>query len=103
MALSFILSRLRLTPLGINTGFGGSADVRTNDTHVLQRSLLQMQQSGILPVTRGHGINHGSNCVFGSALLADPFACLSMPEPWVRATMLVRCNSLARGHSAVRP
>lgn len=27
---------------------------------------------------------------------------LSMPEEWVRAAMVVRCNSVLRGHSAVR-
>jgi phenylalanine ammonia-lyase len=32
----------------------------------------------------------------------EPYAVLSMPESWVRGTMLIRCNSLLRGHSAVR-
>ncbi|OCK90989.1 putative phenylalanine ammonia-lyase [Cenococcum geophilum 1.58] len=91
------------TVYGINTGFGGSADVRTNDTHLLQRSLLQMQQSGILPVSKEQGLNRESESIYGAALHSDPFASLSMPEAWVRATMLVRWNSLARGHSAVRP
>lgn len=32
----------------------------------------------------------------------DPYAVLAMPESWVRGTILIRCNSLLRGHSAVR-
>ncbi|OCL05332.1 putative phenylalanine ammonia-lyase [Glonium stellatum] len=91
------------TVYGINTGFGGSADVRTNDTQVLQRSLLQMQQSGVLPVSKEQSLERENESIYGGALYSDPFASLSMPEAWVRATMLVRCNSLARGHSAVRP
>ena len=32
----------------------------------------------------------------------EPYAVLAMPEAWVRGTILIRCNSLLRGHSAVR-
>lgn len=32
----------------------------------------------------------------------DPIASTTMPESWVRAAMLIRTNSLIRGHSAVR-
>ena len=34
--------------------------------------------------------------------LSDPLAVSSMPEAWVRGAILVRLNSLIRGHSAVR-
>jgi histidine ammonia-lyase len=34
---------------GVNTGFGASADSRTNKPDVLQAALLQMQHIGILP------------------------------------------------------
>ena len=34
--------------------------------------------------------------------LSDPLATTSMPESWVRGAVLVRINSLVRGHSAVR-
>ncbi|PLB50653.1 phenylalanine ammonia-lyase [Aspergillus steynii IBT 23096] len=73
---------------GVNTGFGGSADSRTTQVYSLQRSLLQFLQSGIL--------TEGDIGDEGSALESH-----SMPPEWVKATMLVRCNSVARGHSAV--
>lgn len=78
-------------------GFGGSADTRTNASLVLGKSLLQHQHAGILPSV--------SNQEFGSSKtplpLNDPFA-TSMPEAWVRAAILIRMNSLIRGHSGVR-
>nr|RBQ85602.1 hypothetical protein FVER53263_10552 [Fusarium verticillioides] len=70
---------------GVNTGFGGSADTRTKDLPALQSALLQLTQAGILN-------NEDEN---GSALS-------SMPVTWVRAAMLIRCNTLLRGHSGVR-
>ncbi|KAF2260879.1 phenylalanine ammonia-lyase [Lojkania enalia] len=71
------------TVYGVNTGFGGSADVRCgpNGTHTLQRAFLQHLHCGIL-----HNTNTAS----------------SMKEEWVRAAMVIRANSVARGHSAVR-
>ncbi|KAH7216934.1 L-Aspartase-like protein [Fusarium redolens] len=70
---------------GVNTGFGGSADTRTKDLPALQSALLQLNQAGILTDedTFGNGLN-------------------SMPVTWVRAAMLIRCNTLLRGHSGVR-
>ncbi|KAF5631670.1 phenylalanine ammonia-lyase [Fusarium sp. NRRL 25303] len=70
---------------GVNTGFGGSADTRTKDLPALQSALLQLTQAGILTDedANGNGLN-------------------SMPITWVRAAMLIRCNTLLRGHSGVR-
>ncbi|KAJ5776375.1 uncharacterized protein N7511_001386 [Penicillium nucicola] len=76
---------------GVNTGFGGSADTRTSDVIRLQQSLLQLTQSGILT---------GSD--FSSRLGDFNLSSHAMPVTWVRATMLVRCNHLLRGHSGVR-
>ncbi|KAI9040178.1 aromatic amino acid ammonia-lyase [Aspergillus affinis] len=73
---------------GVNTGFGGSADSRTTQVFTLQKSLLQFLQSGIL--------TEGDIGDEGSALESH-----SMSPEWVKATMLVRSNSVARGHSAV--
>lgn len=61
-----------------------------------------MQLSAVLPV-----FNHQTQVVGlpnDRSLYSngDPLAILSMPEAWVRGAMLVRCNSLLRGHSAVR-
>ncbi|KAJ0414187.1 phenylalanine ammonia-lyase [Aspergillus carlsbadensis] len=73
---------------GVNTGFGGSADSRTNHYASLQRALLQLLHSGIL--TKSDTGNDGT-----------PYGHQSMPVQWVRAAMVVRSNSLSRGHSAV--
>jgi phenylalanine ammonia-lyase len=79
---------------GVSTGFGGSADTRTSDLEALQRALIQHQNSGLLtsrdigrPQTTSLHLDSNTN---------------SMPTSWVRASMLARCNSIIRGHSAVR-
>jgi len=78
---------------GVTTGFGGSADTRTDSPLVLGHALLQMQHSGVLP---------SSTTKIPDALpLLDPMGSV-MPESWVRAAILVRMNSLIRGHSGVR-
>ncbi|KAH9941936.1 phenylalanine ammonia-lyase [Amylocystis lapponica] len=79
---------------GVSTGFGGSADTRTNDPITLGHALLQHQQSGVLP---------SSTDSPSSVLpLLDPLTSTSMPESWVRGAILIRMNSLIRGHSGVR-
>ncbi|KAL9100499.1 MAG: hypothetical protein Q9163_004138 [Psora crenata] len=80
--------------LGITTGFGGSADTRTDRTIDLQRALLQHQQSGIMPVVKKPDSIHAQ-------LKVSPTVTF-MPEEWVRAAMLVRCKSLLNGYSALR-
>ncbi|TFY81682.1 hypothetical protein EWM64_g2326 [Hericium alpestre] len=78
---------------GVSTGFGGSADTRTNNPLALGNALLQHQHSGILP---------SSTDALSALPLLDPLASTSMPEAWVRGAILVRINSLIRGHSGVR-
>ncbi|SCV61270.1 related to phenylalanine ammonia-lyase [Fusarium fujikuroi] len=73
---------------GVNTGFGGSADTRTGDLVALQSALLQLTQAGIL--IEDHT---------GACKAEDSH---SMPVTWVRAAMLIRCNTVLRGQSAVR-
>ncbi|KAF2667487.1 phenylalanine ammonia-lyase [Microthyrium microscopicum] len=73
---------------GVNTGFGGSADLTSDAPEDLQIALLQMQQCAII---------NSSSQDPSRALLSS-----TMPEDWVRGAILVRCNSLMRGHSAVR-
>lgn len=79
------------TVYGVNTGYGGSADVRcsSGDMHTLQRAFLQHQHIGVLPIVCDSAISMNAD--------AAP-----LKLEWVRATMLVRANSVARGHSAVR-
>ena len=100
MVIHFMVGRLahKLNPFadrsGITTGFGGSANTRTDRTIDLQRALLQHQQSGILPVVKKSGSIHAK-------LRTSPGVSF-VPEEWVRAAMLVRCKSLLNGHSALR-
>ncbi|KAF8806411.1 phenylalanine ammonia-lyase [Phlegmacium glaucopus] len=78
---------------GLSTGFGGSADTRTDKPLILGHALLQHQHIGILPT---------SSQPLDVLPLQDPSNSTVMPEAWVRAAILVRMNSLIRGHSGVR-
>ncbi|KAI4723667.1 phenylalanine ammonia-lyase [Aureobasidium sp. EXF-10727] len=89
---------------GVSTGFGGSATTRTNNLEDLQRALIQHQNSGILT---SHDIGRPQDTSATSAPLIPrdvdvDFSTNSMPPSWVRASMLIRCNSIIRGHSGVR-
>ncbi|KAJ5674492.1 L-Aspartase-like protein [Penicillium maclennaniae] len=80
---------------GVNTGFGGSADSRTTNYIALQKALIQHHNAAVLlPSDRGR---ESSQLSSHHSLKSH-----SIPVPIVRAAMLVRCNSLLRGHSAVR-
>lgn len=78
---------------GVSTGFGGSADTRTDLPLVLGHALLQMQHAGVLP---------SSTEPLQVLPLSDPLGSTVMPEAWVRGAILIRMNSLIRGHSGVR-
>jgi phenylalanine ammonia-lyase len=78
---------------GVSTGFGGSADTRTDKPLVLGNALLQLLHAGVLP---------SSTKVLDALPLLDPLHSTSMPESWVRGAILVRMNSLLRAHSGVR-
>lgn len=82
-----------LSVYGVSTGFGGSADTRTDQPILLGNALLQHQQSGVLP---------SSTQAPEILPLLDPLNSSSMPEAWVRGAILIRMNSLIRGHSGVR-
>lgn len=66
------------TMYGVNTGFGAFSQVRINDNQIedLQRNLIRSHCAGV----------------------GKPFS-----QSVVRALMLLRANTLARGHSGVRP
>lgn len=93
--------------LGLNTGFGGSANTRTQGIELLQRELMRGLHYGILVKPEGlASVNAASSTAPRSARttlpLDDPIATTSMPESWVRASMLIRLNSLASGASGVK-
>ena len=87
---------------GVTTGFGGSADTSTSSPKELQTALVQMQLCAVLPVQTGNRPTNSSLHPQTDSSNEDTLASLSIPEAWVRGAMLVRCNSLLRGHSAVR-
>ncbi|KAK6199095.1 hypothetical protein LQW54_010077 [Pestalotiopsis sp. IQ-011] len=75
---------------GVNTGFGGSADQRSDAVDRLQQSLFTLLMAGVTSTE-------------SSDLAASKVSRTTcMPEAWVRASMLVRLNSLAAGASGVR-
>jgi phenylalanine ammonia-lyase len=77
---------------GVNTGFGGSADTRSDDVERVQQSLISHLTCGIVADSKRTG----------SLPLNDPLAATCMPESWARASMLIRLNSLAGGASGIR-
>ncbi|KAH8698789.1 putative phenylalanine ammonia-lyase [Talaromyces proteolyticus] len=84
------------TVYGVTTGFGGSADTRTSKLESLQDALQQHLNVGVLlPSDKG----------LLTATATEPDGLLrshALPASIVKAMMLVRCNSLIRGHSGVR-
>lgn len=107
---------------GVNTGFGGSADTRTQRIEELQATLTRELNCGILtdPTIKSPAIEDSPDQARASESastngnhptpldrivlpLDDPIAATCMPEAWVRVAILIRINSLAHGHSGVRP
>lgn len=88
-----LVSRVLTRWIGVTTGFGGSADTRTRALEDLQLALLQHLHIGIL-TDFDRGKTHGQEGEVDRPSHA-------MPESWVRATILIRCNTVSRGHSAV--
>ncbi|KAF8161163.1 L-Aspartase-like protein [Crassisporium funariophilum] len=78
---------------GLSTGFGGSADTRTDKPLALGHALLQHQHIGILPTSLEP---------LEVLPLQDSSNSTTMPESWVKAAIVIRMNSLIRGHSGVR-
>ncbi|KAL2827212.1 L-Aspartase-like protein [Aspergillus cavernicola] len=79
---------------GVNSGFGGNADTRTNAHEDLQMALVQHHNTAvIIPSDRGQT---------SDSFILNHLPPHSVPVPIVKAAMVARCNSLLRGHSAVR-
>ncbi|KAM0349078.1 hypothetical protein ACHAPU_004013 [Fusarium lateritium] len=76
---------------GVNTGFGGSADVRTDDWLENQIGVLQHTQSAIITSSDK---NPGNN--------SEREPSHVMPPEWVRGAILARANQNMRGQSSVR-
>lgn len=95
---------------GVNTGFGGSADTRPSAIEELQNALIRGLHYGVLADSTRPRTLQGVSSPSDMAALLDntalpidhPTAATCMPEAWVRASMLVRLNSLAGGVSGTR-
>ena len=94
---------------GVNTGFGGSADTRTKAADRLKEDLLNGLQYGIVAEGTADIANLNSDKDHQEGRLRTPVLPLNhdiktiMPESWVRASILLRLNSLAHGASGVFP
>ena len=94
----------------MNTGVGGSADTRTLRVVELQRELVRKLHCGVLVEpgygTKGTKLAQSEDIITLLAQSAlpvdDPTATTCMPEAWVRASMLIRLNSLSSGASGVK-
>lgn len=91
----------------MNTGFGGSADVRTKNVVDLQRALIREFHYGILPqATRDHvpsAMNEDPKQHSHDLSLEGNIGQSYLPWSWARAAILIRINSLINGCSAIRP
>lgn len=83
---------------GVNTGFGASADTRTQKEEELQAVLIRELHVGVLSKPRENG-----DAAKGAAPSLNDSSSNAMPESWARAAIVLRTNSLASGHSGVRP
>ena len=119
MAMSYTVSCNGFSPFphtyllqGVNTGFGGSANTRTQHVEQLQASLVSMLHCGIIyPVAIEKTVVSGTAGYSRDAIgrlqeglrVEDIVSTNCMPESWVRAAILIRINSLMHGFSSVRP
>jgi phenylalanine ammonia-lyase len=86
---------------GVNTGFGGSADVRTamgDEEEVRRKELLDLQ-IGLLQHTQSAIISDADKDPQGNSEREPGHV---MPPEWVRGAMIARANQNLRGHSAIR-
>lgn len=93
--------------IGVNTGYGGSADTRTKDVERLQRVLMRELHSGIMaPGDRDPSAGEVSVSVSPHRYdlsLEHSIESAHMPWTWIRAAILIRLNSLVQGCSGIRP
>ncbi|KAG0143159.1 hypothetical protein CROQUDRAFT_673137 [Cronartium quercuum f. sp. fusiforme G11] len=97
-SLDFMQARTGKSVYGVTTGFGAAANTRTRDVEALQVSIVEHLLAGVhgLESVADRGLQPSTN-------LSEPLVSNVMPESIVRGAILVRLNSLSRGHSAVRP
>lgn len=92
----------------MNTGFGGTADVRTRQAQELQRVLIRELHYGIVAPSSRDPKSQGQ-C--GSSISStawkvkeeDSPQWTHLPKTWTRAAIAIRINSLIKGCSSIRP
>ena len=93
--------------IGVNTGFGGSADLRPTELKSLQHTLTRELTYGILPPgTRDHWaepLSDDSSLYRSNFLRENTLESQYLPWSWARAAIVIRINSLIKVCSAVRP
>ncbi|KAI0503019.1 phenylalanine and histidine ammonia-lyase [Xylaria bambusicola] len=106
-SFSTLLNRLQNGDViyGVNTSFGGSADLRTSEFAELQRALIRELHYGVLPPGERdhHSTPRQPSFHQYDFLLDGSHDVFFMPRSWARAAIVIRINSLISGCSAVRP
>ncbi|KAI7950781.1 hypothetical protein MJO29_009455 [Puccinia striiformis f. sp. tritici] len=94
-SLKFMLDRANQSTYGVTTGFGAAATTRTHEVGALQVSIIEHLLCGLTGVKNVTKLTIGENP-------SIPIHHNIMAESVVRTAILIRVNSLSRGHSAVR-
>lgn len=97
-SLQFMRARTGESTYGVTTGFGAAATTRTRHVQELQVSIVEHLLAGIT----GVDLSQLANQLKAPIHPSQPLTPNVMPESIVRAAILIRVNSLTRGHSAVR-
>lgn len=104
---STLILMIDLFYTGVNTGYGGSADVRTKDTLILQDAMIRELNFGILPPgardPRDEPLQKSLNQHRYEMSLDHGSETTYLPCSWARVSILIRINSLIKGASGVRP
>ncbi|EJD46755.1 phenylalanine ammonia-lyase [Auricularia subglabra TFB-10046 SS5] len=94
-SVNFVNAKVDISIYGLNTGFGGSADLRTLDPPGLQIALIEHVMSGLISTAT---VPNGPAAELSPLLGGNTL----MPDAITRGALMVRTNSLVRGHSGVR-
>ncbi|PSN69373.1 phenylalanine ammonia-lyase-like protein [Corynespora cassiicola Philippines] len=97
-------SEVPATP-GLSAGSQNVAKIRLNAPNVeqIQRNMVRDLHFGVLAGETEFDNSHAMRTFSSSIPLNDPVESTSMPESWVRASIIIRANSLTYSASGIRP